>query len=261
MKFSIITATYNSERFLEQTIQSVLSQSYPNIEYIIIDGNSSDNTLSIINKYSDRIAYFISEPDKNMYDAINKGMKVATGDYISILNSDDYYTEKNVIQNVAAQINKLQQQNLAGVYGNLIKVSQDGTIIRKRRVFQVSFMELLLSKQLTMVGHASLFIHKKCLDHIGFYDSERFNYAADYDYILRCFAQYRFQYIDVDIFNFRQHPSSITSSGKIKNEQEAILKKNGYYKYKYFTRLLSYYYIWAKFIAMNTINLLNWYKN
>ncbi|MCS3266704.1 glycosyltransferase [Bacteroides fragilis] len=84
IKLSIITVTYNSEKYIEQTILSVINQHYSNIEYILIDGGSKDNTIKIIDKYKKFISYFISEPDRNMYDAINKGMRLATGDYIAV---------------------------------------------------------------------------------------------------------------------------------------------------------------------------------
>jgi len=257
IKISVITVAFNSERYIEQTILSVISQTYSNIEYIVIDGCSSDNTVNIINKYSDKISYFLSEPDKNMYDAINKGMKVATGDFIAILNSDDYYIDCNLIQKVVERIEKLHDKNIGGVYGNLIKIDKDGNKIRKRRVFQVSFKELLLSRQLTMVGHATVFLKSQCIKSIGFYDFENFNAAADYDYILRRFLKYKIKYFNLDIFNFRSHPFSITSSGRINGEIEDILKKNGYYKYSPLIRRITYYYVWSKFILLNSIYLLN----
>jgi glycosyltransferase involved in cell wall biosynthesis len=94
LKISIITASFNSSKTIEQTIQSVLSQSYPNVEYIIIDGASQDETLSIINKYREKIAVLVSEKDNGIYNAMNKGLKLATGDIIGILNSDDFMKMK-----------------------------------------------------------------------------------------------------------------------------------------------------------------------
>jgi glycosyltransferase involved in cell wall biosynthesis len=94
LKISIITASFNSAKTIEQTIQSVFSQHYPNVEYIIIDGASQDETLSIIEKYRDKISIFISEKDNGIYNAMNKGLKLATGDIIGILNSDDFMKMK-----------------------------------------------------------------------------------------------------------------------------------------------------------------------
>ena len=97
--FSIITITYNAERWLERTILSVLSQSYPNIEYILIDGASKDKTVEIIKQYESGIASWISEPDKGLYDAMNKGIKLCSGDIVGLINSDDWY-EKDIFKEV-----------------------------------------------------------------------------------------------------------------------------------------------------------------
>ena len=101
MKISLITITYNSEITLSDTIQSVLNQTYPNIEYIIVDGASKDNTVSIIKEYEPLFKgsmKWISEPDKGLYDAMNKGIRMATGDIVGILNSDDYFTSNEILQ-------------------------------------------------------------------------------------------------------------------------------------------------------------------
>lgn len=255
-KISIITVTYNSQAYLESTIRSVINQSYYNLEYIIIDGGSTDNTIDIIKKYENKINYFLSEPDKNMYDAINKGLRLATGSYIAILNSDDFYINNNVITNIVRFLEKNKYKDV-GVYGNLIKVSSKGSIIRRRKCFQVSFKELLLSKKLSFVGHATLFLSKECIDKIGFYDCEQFCYAADYDYVLRCFKNYKIKYINQDIFSFRDHQGSITSSGKIATENDLVLKKNGYYNYPIIVRYFYYFYLWSKFLVLNLKNLIN----
>jgi len=100
-KVSIITVVYNNRNFIETAIKSVLSQTYKNIEYIVIDGGSKDGTKEIIEKFKDKISEFISEPDKGIYDAMNKGLKLATGDIVGILNSDDFYADKFVLEKVA----------------------------------------------------------------------------------------------------------------------------------------------------------------
>src|ERR1035437_10961175 len=104
MKVSIITTAYNSSLTIEDTIKSVLDQDYPDIEYIIIDGGSTDGTMDIVNKYKDRIAKIVSEKDEGMYDAMNKGIKLATGDVIGILNSDDVYTSNDVIRTIVDKL-------------------------------------------------------------------------------------------------------------------------------------------------------------
>ena len=106
MKISIITVTYNSAATLEETVLSVINQTFKNIEYIIVDGKSTDSTLSIIDKYKNRIAKFVSEKDNGIYDALNKGISMASGDVVGILHSDDFYTSNEVLQKIAERFNK-----------------------------------------------------------------------------------------------------------------------------------------------------------
>ncbi|HDY89306.1 MAG TPA: glycosyltransferase, partial [bacterium] len=119
---SIITVTYNAEACLEKTIQSVINQTYKNIEYIIIDGGSSDKTLSIIKKYKKYIKYCISEPDKGIYDAMNKGIKIAKGDYINFLNAGDFYYENNVLSYLFDNLDK----SVDLLYGDSYLIDQNG---------------------------------------------------------------------------------------------------------------------------------------
>ena len=116
--FSIITVTYNAERWLERTILSVLSQSYPNIEYIIIDGGSTDGTVDIIKKYEERIAYWVSEPDKGIYDAMNKGIQKATGEWINFMNAGDVYAANDVL----VQLMQCEHSEARILRGNIIRV-------------------------------------------------------------------------------------------------------------------------------------------
>lgn len=119
MKVSIITVSFNSENTIRDTICSVLNQTYKNIEYIIVDGNSNDNTLNIVRSYKNKIAHIVSEPDEGIYDAMNKGIKLATGDIIGILNSDDLYAGEEVIETV---VNFFQEKNVESVYGDIMYV-------------------------------------------------------------------------------------------------------------------------------------------
>src|ERR1700761_9527684 len=116
MKISIITVVYNNEKFIEDAINSVLSQDYKDIEYIIIDGASTDKTLQLVNKYSNNIKKIISEPDEGLYDAMNKGVNLAAGDVIGILNSDDIYYDNSIISEIM-QVFKNNSEADA-VYGN-----------------------------------------------------------------------------------------------------------------------------------------------
>ena len=106
LKISIITICFNAEKTIVDTVKSVVEQSYPNIEYIIVDGASKDNTLTVIKPFADKIAKIISEPDKGLYDALNKGLKAATGDIIGLLHSDDFYANKGVIEHLIKLFNE-----------------------------------------------------------------------------------------------------------------------------------------------------------
>ena len=132
-KFSIITVTYNAENVLEDTIQSVITQTYRNVEYIIVDGKSTDKTMEIVNRYKDHIHTIVSEPDKGLYDAMNKGMALATGDYVCFLNAGDELHEDDTLQ--------LMVHSLAGVnelpdvmYGETAIVDEEGHFLRMRRL-------------------------------------------------------------------------------------------------------------------------------
>ncbi len=119
---SIITVCLNSEKTIEQTIQSVINQTYPNIEYIIIDGKSTDRTLEIIDKYKGKISILVSESDEGIYDAMNKGLKLATGELIGIINSDDWY-ESDAVETIVNSF--LADRNVQVIYGNMDVYDQD----------------------------------------------------------------------------------------------------------------------------------------
>jgi glycosyltransferase involved in cell wall biosynthesis len=121
MKVSIITTAFNSAKTIEDTIKSVINQSYSDIEYIIIDGGSTDGTLDIVNKYKEKISKIISEKDNGVYDAMNKGIRLSTGDIVGILNSDDFYTSNTVIEKVVSTI---ENDNVDCVWGDLVYVDK-----------------------------------------------------------------------------------------------------------------------------------------
>lgn len=246
---SIITVTKNSELFIEETIRSVINQNYINIEYIIIDGKSQDRTIPIIRKYSDRISYWVSEPDKSMYEAINKGLKVCNGDIIAILNSDDCYVDYDVVTNVVQEFSK---SNISGLYGDTIM--DYGTYKMYRKVFQITFKNLLRSCMGTYVPHPTLFLKKEFIEVVGFYDT-KYRYASDYDFILRCLEKLKVKYIHLPITKFRRHESSISSSNKINPEKIEIIKSHcsriGIKKI-----LIFKYYFRLKFLLVNIFHRL-----
>jgi len=124
MKVSIITVCFNSVATIEETIQSVLAQDYPDIEHIVIDGGSTDGTLDLIERYKDRLGGYISEPDGGIYDAMNKGIKLASGDIIGTLNSDDFYSSNSIVSQIAAAF---EDNSIDAVYGDVVIVSPKNT--------------------------------------------------------------------------------------------------------------------------------------
>ena len=178
LKISLITVSLNAESTISRCIESVISQSFKNIEYIIIDGGSSDNTISIINQHKDFIDIFISEPDNGLYDAMNKGIKLAHGQVIGMLNADDFFTDSNVISEIA---NAFSKQNASIVYGDLDYVDSRGNIVRKWRSGPYTHN---LFNWGWMPPHPTFYCKKNLFDEFGFY-SLNMGTAADYELMLR----------------------------------------------------------------------------
>lgn len=186
MKVSIITVVYNNEKTIENSVLSVLSQSYNNIEYIIIDGGSNDNTITIIEQYSHRLGGFVSEKDEGIYDAMNKGIRLATGDIIGILNSDDLYNDTEIIANVVAAFCENRQAKL--VYGDLVYVLADDTDKVVRRWTSKKYFPRFF-EQGNVPPHPALFVAKEVYLECGLFEVN-FKLAADYDFMLRAFKKY-----------------------------------------------------------------------
>jgi len=169
----------NSEATVADTMKSVLGQSYENIEHIIVDGNSTDRTLSIVNQY-DHVAQIVSEPDKGIYDAMNKGISLCTGDVIAILNSDDVYNDSNVIQNV---VNAFQSQDVDSVYGDLVYVDQFDLNKKVRTWISKPYKK---SNWLFgwMPPHPSFFVKREVYNEHGYFNTN-LRSAADYEIMLR----------------------------------------------------------------------------
>ena len=180
IKISIITVSYNAESSIEDTIKSVLDQSYSNVEYIIIDGNSTDDTIAICNKYQDKIHTIISEKDKGLYDAMNKGVTLATGDVIGVLNADDFYENSEVLQKVATEFDK---ELIDGLYADLLYVDAVDTSKVTRTWISGEYKENAFLKG-WMPPHPTFFVKKECYQKYGDYNLELTS-AADYELMLR----------------------------------------------------------------------------
>ena len=179
-KISIITVVFNGADVLEDTIQSILSQTYQNIEYIVIDGGSTDGTVEIIKKHQDKIHYWISEPDGGIYDAMNKGVDKATGEIVGLLNSDDFYANNQVIEKVATTFT---QQNIDSTYGDLDIVNPDNVNKVIRRWRSKPYTPDLFKKG-WHPAHPTFFVKKFVYEKYGVFDTE-YKIAADYDLMLR----------------------------------------------------------------------------
>ena len=175
---SIITAVYNGEMFLEDTIQSVINQTYDNVEYIIIDGGSNDRTLDIITKYEQYIDYWISEEDKSMYDAMNKGIFLALGDIVGIVNADDYLYR--------GSLEKIQlgfSDDVMFVYANLDIVGKENEFLSKSYSLGIDNIRFKLFRHMPFL-HPTLFVKMQVFKEIGLYDVD-YRLSADHDFTLR----------------------------------------------------------------------------
>lgn len=212
MKVSIITVCFNAELTIEQTIRSVIEQSYQNIEYIIVDGRSSDHTLDIIAKYADKISKVISEPDKGIYDAMNKGIKNATGDIIGILNSDDWY-EKDAIERVVEVFERSDSQI---VHGDVRFIYGDGS---SKDTVTDSMNKLWYEM---VVRHPATFVRREVYQKEGMFD-DTFRVAGDYEFILRCYANnVKFYYLNTILTNFRMNGISNQQGETCFNETNSV---------------------------------------
>ena len=180
IKVTLITVTLNSEKFLEDAIKSVMVQDYKHIEHIIVDGASTDGTLAIIEKYKGHIAAWVSEKDFSMYDAINKGMKMATGDIIGTLNSDDMLASTDVISRI---VDSFETKKVDAIYGDLVYVAPDDTaqVLRKWKGGEFSIKRFHYG---WMPAHPTFYFHRSLLETCGYYETHFFT-AADYEFMVR----------------------------------------------------------------------------
>jgi glycosyltransferase involved in cell wall biosynthesis len=184
MKLSIITVCFNSQNTIEKTIKSVVSQKYQNYEYIIVDGGSTDDTIKIINKYKKYINAIISEEDKGIYDAINKGIKLSTGSVISILHSDDIFYNSNTTQKVMSYFNSNLEINC--LIGNTIITKNDTKkIIRK---YKANFFKRWMLYLGYSPPHPSTFLKKKIYKKYGLY-KKKYSIAGDFEFFVRIFLK------------------------------------------------------------------------
>lgn len=206
MKISIITVCYNSDKTIEKTIKSVISQTYDNVEYIIIDGKSKDTTVDIIKQYETNVSKWVSESDKGLYDAMNKGISLATGDIIGILNSDDIFTDNYVLENVAKFHNK---NNVDASVGNIIQFNNEGKTVRKYSAKKWNPEKLKIG---FMPAHPAIFFKKELFDKYGVYQLD-FTIGADYELITRFFLKHKITWKFSNITTTSMLIGGLSSSG------------------------------------------------
>lgn len=235
MKISVITVCYNAAETIERTIQSVLGQTYHDIEYIIIDGGSTDGTVDVIRKYADKIAYWTSEPDKGIYDAMNKGIRVATGDVVGIINSDDWY-EKGTFQTIADVY--AQSDGRVVLHGDIAYHKGE-----KVTMFKPA-SDLSRFWYGSVIGHPTVFVPRILYKECGAFDT-RYKIAADYDLLLRFYLRdVEYRYIPQTISHMSD--GGVSSRNMIAGYAEVleIAWKSGLPKYK-----ILYAYCWKSFVA------------
>ena len=247
MKLSIITATYNSERTLRDTMESILSQTFQDFEYIIVDGASKDATLDIIREYEPRFQgriRYLSEPDKGIYDAMNKGFAMATGDVIGILNSDDFFTSDDVLQTV---VDGFAGEYVDAVYADIHYVNTDD-LTKCVRYYSSSVFRPWMMRFGMIPAHPSFYCRKAVYDQYGFFDTN-YRIAADFEILLRLIFIHRIRtrYVKKDFVTMRLGGASTTGYGSwslIMKEHLQIMKQHGVVTNRF---LLSLRYIYKLF--------------
>jgi len=237
MRVSVITVVYNGAKTIEQTISSVIEQDYANLEYLVIDGGSTDGTLEILEKYKPYIDVFISEPDRGLYDAINKGIRKASGDIIGILHSDDIYASRNVLAKVAHAFKKT---DVDSVYSDLIYVrrSNPSKVVRNWKAGEFKRDQFLNG---WMPPHPTFFVRRKFFQMYGEYDIS-FKNAADYELMLRFLYKHELStlYIPEVFIKMRMGGESNRSiKNRLRaNREDALAWKKNSLQPKLYTRFL-----------------------
>lgn len=219
MRISIITVCWNAAATIEKTIRSVEAQNYSDIEYIIVDGQSKDQTIDIIKQYPSVVTKWVSEADKGLYDAMNKGIRMATGDYIGIVNADDTFAEVDTISKI---VEFLRNNQVDACVGDIVQHREDGQIIRRYSADNWTPEKL---KKGFMPAHPAIFFKKELFDKLGFYSLE-FKIGADYELITRYFLKNRISWKYSGITTHRMLIGGVSSSGmsSYKKVSEEIMK-------------------------------------
>lgn len=243
---SIITATFNSAKTLKDTIQSVLRQTNKDFEYLIIDGGSTDETIDIVKSYESEFSgrlKWVSEKDQGIYDAFNKGIKMASGDVVGILNSDDYFTSDDILQTVD---NAFKSHEIDAIYGD-IHFIRDGNPQKCVRYYSSRMFRPFWLRFGFMPAHPSFYCKREVFEKTGLYSLD-YKIGADYEMMVRLFKKYRImsQYINKDFVTMRTGGASnnnVRSRITLINEDVKACKENGVYTNSLFVMLKFMYKI------------------
>ncbi|MDI3546994.1 MAG: hypothetical protein PWR10_646 [Halanaerobiales bacterium] len=219
---SIITPSYNQGQYIKETVNSVLDQTYDNIEYIVVDGGSKDNTLKILERYKNRLTY-ISEKDNGQSDAINKGFKMAKGEIVGWINSDDILM-RDCVETVVDEF--IKNNKLGIVYGNLLFIDEEGN---QNKIYKVPDIDLdvLLHKR-SSIAQPGSFYSMKAVKKVGYLD-ESLNYVMDYDLWIKLLKISEIKYLDKVLAKFREHnqSKSVSQLDKFTSEKHRVINKYG----------------------------------
>jgi glycosyltransferase involved in cell wall biosynthesis len=233
LKVSVITVCYNAEKTISRTLKSVLNQKYSNIEYIIIDGASTDSTLDILNSYSNSEFKLISEKDNGLYDAINKGISLCTGDIIGLLHSDDIYPNENIISTV---VSYFENDHFLEALSSSVEIYKTADFIKPFRIYNANNFRKWQFKIGIQPPHPGFFIKKEAFNKVGFYRTQ-YKISGDFEWLLRAIFINKIAVKFVPFTSVFMLDGGLSSSGlkskvKMNNENLKILKSHGIYSNK-----------------------------
>lgn len=205
---TLITVVFNSAATLEHTIRSVMEQTYANVEYIVIDGGSTDGTVEIIRRYESSIDYWVSEKDAGIYDAINKGIALANGDYIGLLHSDDFFANSSVLEMIAAHF---KARNVDAVF-SCLDIVDPANLDRVLRKYRISTFSPFMLRIGVMPAHPTFYCRKSCYEKAGLYRTD-YRIAADFEMLARLLLRHHISWDFIDETTVKMRSGGLSSSG------------------------------------------------
>jgi len=257
---SVITVCLNSSKSIEKTIRSVINQTYENLEYIVIDGGSDDGTLEILNSYDTCIDHWISEPDEGIYDAMNKGVELASGDYLIFMNSGDCFNDNYIVTRVMEECGKVDRNldTVSLIYGNALVINEELGIGYKKKKERFNIKDFYSGQP---ICHQAVFFRKNLFNEVGIYN-KNLKLLGDYEWFIRFFnnkKKYITRFIDIDIVRFQMDGLSIKLFDKAFIERKKIVKQY-FPPFHFFIQNLSYPFIYLECIILRLIRETKFFK-